>query len=450
MQNTKNIDQRSVLYGLINKDYIVIDRAQGMYLYDTEGKKYLDIVGGAAVVTIGHSVPEVIDAITEQAKKVCYVYGGTFTNEARIKLAAKIIEMSPRGMDKVFFCSGGSEAVESAIKIARQYQLEKGYTSKYKVISRWQSYHGNTIATLSVGGRPTWRAKYTPYLLQFPHIAQCNCYRCPYGLEYPKCNIKCAWELEKVIKYEDAETVSAFILEPVIGTTASAMVPPNEYFPIIRDICDKYKVLLIVDEIITGMGRTGKNFAVDHFNVVPDIIATAKGLGSGYAIIAAVIVHKKITDALINGTGELTHSFTFAGSPLVCATGLAVVEYLNKNNLIQRSAEMGKIFLNKLCRLKELPMVGDVRGIGLLLGVELVKNKETKQPYEPGKKVAKMVADYCRENGVLIIAGVTGSSDGISGDHLQLSPPFIINEKEIDFVVNVLERAINDVYNRLN
>ncbi|HZK12282.1 MAG TPA: aspartate aminotransferase family protein [Atribacterota bacterium] len=449
MEIAKYFNQSSVFYSSVNSEYVVVDKAQGMYLYDTKGKKYLDAAGGVAVVTIGHSVPEVIDAITEQAKKVSYVYGGTFTSEARIKLAEKIIKMSPRGMDKVFFCSGGSEAVESAIKIARQFQLEKGYASKYKVISRWQSYHGNTIATLSIGGRPSWRAKYTPYLLQFPHIAQCNCYRCPYGLEYPECNIRCARELERVIKYEGAETVSAFILEPIIGTTDTAVVPPNEYFSIIRNICDKYKVLLIVDEVITGMGRTGKNFAVDHFNVIPDIIATAKGLGSGYTSIGSVIVHKKITDAIINGTGELTHSFTYSGNPLVCATGLAVVEYLEKNNLVQRSAEMGKIFLNKLYRLKKLPMIGDVRGIGLLLGVELVKNKETKEPYEPDKKVNKLVSNYCRENGVLIVSGVTGSSDGISGDCLQISPPFIISEEEIDFVVEVLGRAINDVYDKL-
>lgn len=449
MKNPKHLDQSSVLYKNVGGEQVLVEKAEGMYVYDTEGKKYLDIAGGIAVVTIGHAVPEVIDAITDQAKKVTFVYGGTFTSEARIKLASKVIEMSPAGMDKVFFCSGGSEAVESAIKIARQYHLEAGNASKYKVISRWQSYHGNTMTTLSVGGRPSWRTKYTPYLTQFPHIAQCNCYRCPYGLEYPKCDIKCARELERVIKYEDPETVSAFILEPVTGTTATATVPPKEYFPIIREICDRYNVLLIVDEVITGVGRTGKNFAVDHFNVVPDIIATAKGLASGYAPIGAVIVHKKITDAVINGTGVLTHSFTFSGTPLVCAAGLAVVEYLEKNNLVQRSAEKGKVFLDKLSKLTDLPMVGDVRGIGMLLGVELVKDKETKEPYEPSKNVSGLIASYCRENGVLIVAGVPGSSDGISGDQLQLSPPFIINEEEMDLTVDVLRRAIESVYDRV-
>lgn len=449
MKKSMDFDQSNVLYSTVNNDYVVIDKAKGMYVYDIDGNKYLDIAGGIAVVNIGHSVPEVIQAIEEQVKKVSYVYGGTFTSEARIRLAAKIIELAPKGMDKVFFCSGGSEAVESALKIARQYQLEKGFASKYKVISRWQSYHGNTIATLSLGGRPSWRSKYTPYLLQLPHISQCNCYRCPYNLDYPGCNIKCAWELERVIKFEGEETVSAFILEPITGTTATATIPPKEYFSIIRDICDKYNVLLIVDEVITGMGRTGKNFAVDHFDIVPDIIATAKGLGSGYTSIGAAIVHKKIVKAILEGSGELTHSFTYAGNPLSCSAALASVEYLIKNNLIKRSAEMGRFFLEKLSRLEELPMVGDVRGIGLLLGIELVKNKKTKEPYQADKKVAKQIADYCRDHGVLIVAGVTGSSDGIIGDQLQLSPPFIINEDEVNLVVDIIESAIKYVYDKL-
>ncbi len=438
-----------VMYSVVEKKYPVVEYAKDMYVYDTEGRKYLDCAAGIAVANIGHGVEDVINEIYSQAKKATFVYGGTFTSNARQKLANQIIDMAPKGMDKVFFCSGGSEAMESVIKIARQYHLECGNTGKYKIISRWQSYHGNTITTLSVGGRPSWRKKYEPYFNEMPHISQCNCYRCPYGMKKESCNIMCAKELERIIKFEGPETVAAFIIEPIIGTTAAATMPPVEYIKEIRDICDKYNVLLCYDEVITGFGRTGKNFAADHFGVVPDLIGVAKGLGSGYMPIGGVIIHKKIVDAIINGSGELAHSFTFAGNPLACAAASKVLEYMNNNNLVENSRLMGEYFLEKLKELEALPCVGEVRGVGLMLAVEFVKDKKTKAPFKADVKFSGRVAGYCFERGLMVTAGVAGSADGIDGEAMQIAPPYIITKEQIDFAVSLLKEAIEYTYNQI-
>ncbi|MGI6424655.1 MAG: aspartate aminotransferase family protein [Tepidanaerobacteraceae bacterium] len=434
---------------VLNKQYPIVDHAKGMYVYDTDGKCYIDCAAGIAVVNIGHSVPEVIDAIKIQAERVCFTYGGTFTSEPRLRLAEQIIKMAPQGMERVFFCSGGSEAIESLLKIARQYQIERGCPDKYKVITRWQSYHGNTIATLGLGGRPSWRSKYDVYLPKMPHIAQCNCFRCPYGLSYGNCGLPCAYELERIIKYEGPETVSAFLIEPITGTTAAATVPPKEYIQIVRDICDKYDVLFCVDEVITGFGRTGKNFAIDHFDVVPDLIGIAKGLASGYVPLGGVIVNKKVADAFVNGSGALQHSFTFAGNPLACAAASAALSYIEKENLVNRSAKMGKVFLEKLKTLSDLPMVGDVRGIGLMLGIEFVKDKETRKPYPGSAKISSRISKYCFNHGVIVTAGVSGSADGVDGEAMQIAPPFIISEEDMEVVVTTLREGILETYEQL-
>lgn len=439
-----------VLCSVLNKRYPVVDHAEGVYIYDTEGKRYIDCAAGIAVVNIGHAVGPIIDAMAGQASKISFVYNGAFTSEARFRLADQIIEMAPKGMDKVFFCSGGSEAMESMLKIARQYQIECGRPGKYKVISRWQSYHGNTVATLSMGGRSSWRAKYDPYLTAMPHIAPCNCYHCPYRLSYPSCGLPCAWELERIIKYEGPDTVSAFVIEPITGTTAAATVPPKEYMEIIRYICDKYEVLFGVDEVITGFGRTGKNFAIDHFDVTPDLIGAAKGLGSGYAPIGAVIIHQKIVDTVAQGTGELTHSFTFAGNPLACATASAVLAYMKENRLVERSEKMGKLFLDKLKGLADLPMVGDVRGIGMMIAIEFVRDKAMHEPYPAGSKISGRIASRCFDHGVIVTAGVEGAADGICGDAMQIAPPFIIEEADMDLVVETVKNAILYTYQQIS
>lgn len=401
----------------------------------------MDCAAGIAVVNIGHGVEEVITRMIEQANKICFVYGGTFTSQVRKNLADKIISVAPEGMDKVFLCSGGSEAMESVMKIARQYHIERGKERKNKIISRWQSYHGNTTGTLALGGRPSWREKYEDF---FPRnimqIPTCNCYRCPYGEVESTCSCQCAMALEQKIKYEGPDTVAAFVIEPITGTTSAAVIPPQKYMKKVREICDKYDVLFCVDEVITGFGRTGRNFAVDHYGIVPDLIGFAKGLGSGYVPIGGVIVHKKIVDAVARGSGSLTHSFTFSGNPIACAGAEAVLDYICEKDLVTRSRKMGELFLEKLQCLKKYPVVGDIRGIGLLLGVEFVKEKETKEPLD--FNFSAEIAKYCFQQGLMITGGVTGSADGIAGDALQIAPPFIITEEEIDLVVGKLQEAI--------
>lgn len=432
-----------VFYKSLFKDYKRIDHGEGVYLYDTEGNKYLDLGAGLAVTNIGHGVKEVAEAIALQASRITYLNGGAFSSNVREELAERIISLAPEGMARVFFCSGGSEAVESMAKIARQYQIEAGRPSKYKIISRWQSYHGNTFGTLSLGGRPSWRSRYEDLLLHMPHIAQCNCYRCPYGLSCEICGLPCAEELERVIKYEGPDTVAAFMLEPIVGTTATATAPPQGYFQRIRQICDKYDVLLCCDEVITGLGRTGKPFAVNHFGVTPDLISVAKGLGGGYVPIGAVIAHQKVVDAIANGSGILEHSYTFGGMPISCAGANAVLKYITDNGIIEKAAVSGELLLSKLkAALSELPAVGDLRGWGLLIGVELVADRATKKPFDPALNISGRISAYCLEHGLIVLSGVTGTADGIEGEALQISPPLTISEEEMDFAVSVLREAI--------
>lgn len=432
----------SVLYTALENKIPGAARAEGMYVYDADGKAYLDCAAGIAVVNIGHGVPEVIDAMHEQAKKVCFVYGGTFTSESRQRLADKVTSLASMGESRLFLCSGGSEAMESVIKMARQYHLERGNPRKFKIISRWQSYHGNTMATLAIGGRPSWRTKYEPYFFNSPHIPPCNCYHCPYRLEHPDCGVVCADELERAILYEGPENVAAFVLEPITGTTSTATAPPAEYIRRVRAICDKYDVLLCADEVITGFGRTGTNFAMDHFGIPPDLCGVAKGMASGYVPVGGVIAHEKVVDVIVKGTGVLTHSFTYSANPLVCAVADAALDYLNKNNLVQRSKIMGEIFLQKLKPLEELPYVGQVRGVGLLLGIEFVQDKKTRAPLPESVNFSSKVTSRCFEDGLIVIAGVQGAYDGTRGEAMQISPPFIITEEQMDFVVATLRKNI--------
>lgn len=440
-QNKSNVFTKS-----LSKTYKTITHAEGVYLFDEDGKRYMDFGAGLAVTNIGNGVKEVCDAIAKQAYEVTYLNGGAFTSAVREELASNLIKLAPDGMERVFFCSGGSEAVESMAKIARQYQIEMGRPEKYKIISRWQSYHGNTFGTLSLGGRPSWRSRYENLLLHMPHIAQCNCYRCPYGLERCSCNVPCAEELERVIKYEGADSVAAFVLEPVTGTTATATVPPVEYMQRIREICDKYDVLLCCDEVITGLGRTGRNFAVDHFDVTPDLISVAKGLGGGYVPIGAVIAHKKVVDAIANGSGILEHSYTFAGMPIATAGANAVVKYIIDNDVIGMAARNGTLLLEKLkAALADIPAVGDIRGIGMLAGVELVSDRENKTPFDPALGIAGKISAYCLDKGLLVLSGVTGTADGVVGDALQISPALTMTPEEMDVAIAILREAIVSV-----
>jgi adenosylmethionine-8-amino-7-oxononanoate aminotransferase len=434
-----------VFYRNLEKTYPLIERGQGIYLYDTEGNKYLDFGAGIAVVNIGYDVPEVIQAMIEQAGKTSFIYSAPFTSEPLIRLSKKIIDFAPEGMSKVLFVSGGSEAVETAIKLARQYHLECGRESKYRVIARWTSYHGNTLGALSASGRTLWRGHFMPYLQNFPHICPPYCYRCPFGREYPDCGVACAHELERVIKREGAKHISAFIAEPVIGTSAAGVTPPLEYYPIVREICDRYEVVFICDEVITGFGRTGANFGIDHWRVRPDIIVTGKGLGGGYTPLAAVILSEEITDAFLDGSGSHTQGYTYAGNPLSAAVGLAVLDYVERQGIVERVARLEGYLRQRLEGLGNLGIVGDVRGKGFLFGVEFVQGREDKDPFPREYELTRRIVDAALERRLMVISGMGGMVDGILGDHLQITPSLITTEQEIDRAVQILRDSMRQV-----
>ena len=440
----------SIFYRNLNRVYPIIERGHGIYLNDTEGNEYLDFGAGIAVVNIGYSVPEVIQAMADQSERASFIYSAPFTNEPQIRLSKKIIDLAPEGMSKVIFVSGGSEAVETAIKLARQYHLERGKESKYRIISRWTGYHGNTLGALSASGRPSWRYHYTPYLQNFPHIYPPYCYRCPYEKTYPECGVFCAHELERVIQFEGANYMSAFIAEPVIGTSATGVTPPPEYYPIIREICDRHDILFISDEVITGFGRTGANFGIDHWDARPDIIVTGKGIGGGYTPLAAVILSEKIYDTFAGGTASHTQGYTYAGNPLSAAIGLAVLEYVEANGLIERVANMEGYLKEKLEGLKSLGIIGDIRGKGFLFGIEFVQDPSTKAPFPGDYGLTQRIVEAALERKLMVIGGLGGMVNGILGDHLQITPSFVISKEEIDKAVSILHDAIGQVMKDLN
>ena len=436
----------SVLNSILDKSYLTIKRGEGIYLYDKDGNRIIDASGGPACVGIGHGVKEVIEAVIAQVQEISFLYSGQFTSEARELLADEIVDFSDNRFSKVFFVSGGSEATEAALKIARLYHLETGNPTKYVVVSRWKSYHGNTIGALSMSGRTAWREPFTPYLLDFPHIPPPYCYRCPYTLEYPGCGIKCAHELETVITQIGPNYISAFIAEPITGSTVPAMAPPPEYFGIVREICDKYKVLLIADEVRCAFGRTGKVFGMDHWNVLPDLMPVGKGLASGYAAIGAVLVTEKVYNAFQNGSRRIQHSHTYAGIPVSCAAALAVLRYIRAGNLVARSAEMGTYLFECAKRLEKYEIVGQVAGgKGLLLGIEFVKDKITKEPFPRQLRLNTWVVSEALKEGMNIVPGSGECADGVNGDRIEASPPFIITREQIDVVVAKLETVIDRV-----
>ena len=422
------------------KTYPMIDRGEGVYLYDQQGKAYLDASGGPMVVNIGHGVPEIIEAMVRQAEKVCFPYSGHFVSRAQIDFAEEVIKMAPPTMTKVYPVSGGSEATEIAVKMARQYFLGRGESERIKIISRWQSYHGSTLGALSVGGHTLYRQDY-PFLLNMPHIPAPYCYRCPFEKEYPGCGLLCAHTLERTIKDEGKSSIAAFIVEPVTGGTLGALTPPPEYFPIIREICDRYGVLLLADEVITGFGRTGKNFGVDHYKVSPDLIITGKGASSGYTPLGAVIISEKVFELFNTQRTSFPLGYTFSGNPVSCAVGTAVLRYITKHELVNRAQKMGEYLFDRFARLRELSIVGDIRGKGLLLGIELVKDKKEKTPYARNVKLAETIVARAFEQGLIIMPG-HGFKDNLTGDILMVAPPFIVKKEEIDEIADKLEAII--------
>jgi adenosylmethionine-8-amino-7-oxononanoate aminotransferase len=433
-----------VFYRNPTKFYPTAVRGEGVYIHDADGKTYLDGSGGAAVVSIGHGVPEIREAMLMQADLLAFAHGSQFTSAAAVSLADRIVAICPTGLVRVYYLSGGSEAVETAVKMARQYQVDRGMPSKYKVISRWTSYHGNTLGALALGGHTGRRKYYLPLIQHTPHIVPAYCYRCPFGRIPDACSLECADDLEKTILYESPDSVSAFMAEPVVGATAGALVPPPGYFQRIREICNRYDVLLIVDEVMTGIGRTGRNLGIDHWDTVPDMIVCAKGIASGYTPIGCVVTTETIHNTIKKGNGTFVHGHTYGQNPLSCAIAAAVLDYIARNDLVNRCASLGAHLLKRLESLRNHPIVGDTRGLGLFAGIEFVRDKETKQPFEPKDKVNVRIGNRAFEKGLICYPG-GGGADGVRGDHILLAPPFVITDGEIDRLVEILDLSIGDV-----
>jgi len=435
-----------VFYRNLHYSYPLINHGRGLYLYDVEGKKYLDASGGAAVANIGHGVKEIAEAISSQAQKVGYLNGMQFTHFPVEALAAEISKFLPFTSGKLYFLTSGSEAVEASIKLARQYWVENGQDTKIHIISRKPSYHGNTIAALSLSAREHYKEIFRPMLRKNIKIPAPYCYRCFWHEEYPSCQMKCADELEKAILKLGKENVSAFLTEVIGGTTTGAAVPPAEYFKIIRKICDKYKILLIVDEIMTGIGRTGKWLACHHFDLAPDIIIMGKGLTGGYLPLSALAVKKNIVDSISKKGRSFLHAQTYSHHPVGCAAGLATLNWIKRNNLVEKSSKMGGRFLKELLTLLNHPHVGDVRGKGLLLGVEFVKEKKGKTPFPRKKNYVEHFLSRAMTKGLILWPNI-GHADGVNGDLILLAPPFIITQTEISKILYILKEVLFEIKN---
>jgi adenosylmethionine-8-amino-7-oxononanoate aminotransferase len=429
------------------KELPVAVRGEGSWIFAADGRKYLDAAGQAAVVSIGHGVAEIGRAMAEQSSRLAFAHTTQFQSEPAEKLAARLLALAPPNFWKggrVYFTSGGSEATETAIKLARQYHLEKGQVERYRVLSRRQSYHGSTLGAMTVSGNVARRAPYAPMLAEWGHIAPCFCFHCPFEKTFPECGLACAEDLDSFLSRSDALSAAAFVFEPVVGATLGAAVPPAGYVARIAEICRKHGILLIADEVMTGMGRTGKPFAVQHWGVEPDIILTGKGIASGYAPLGAVLVAPRVVEAFENGSGTFKHGFTYQAHPVAAAAGNAVLDYIEAQHLFER---VGAAALD-LCKALEPLLghwhVGDIRGLGLLVGIEFVRDKATRAAFEPSEGIAERIRAAAMHEGVLTYP-TQGCVDGVRGDHILLAPPFIITAEESALIAKALASALAKV-----
>jgi adenosylmethionine-8-amino-7-oxononanoate aminotransferase len=416
---------------------------EGCYLIDAAGRRYLDGSGGAAVSCLGHSDPDVRAAMHAQIDALAFAHTGFFTSEPAERLADHLIARAPAGIERVYLVSGGSEAVEAALKLARQYFVEIGQPRRARVIARRQSYHGNTLGALAAGGNAWRRAQFAPLLVETSHVAPCYEYRDRAEDETPEAyGLRLADELEAEILRLGPETVMAFIAEPVVGATAGAVPAVPGYFRRIREICDRHGVLLILDEVMCGMGRTGRLFACEEDGVAPDIIAIAKGLGAGYQPIGAMLCSARVYDAVAQGSGFFQHGHTYMGHPVAAAAALAVLEAIEKRDLLAQVVARGETLDARLrAAFGQHPHVGDIRGRGLFRGVELVADRESKAPFDPARKLHARIKAAAFEAG-LICYPMGGTVDGVNGDHVLLAPPYIIADRQIDELVGKLEGAV--------
>ena len=417
-----------------------LDRAEGIYMWDTTGKRYIDGSSGAMVSNIGHSNPNVLAAMQKQMERGTFGYRLHFQTEASEKLAARAAALAPEGLNKVFFVSGGSEATESAMKLARQYALTCGEAQRYKVISRTPSYHGATLGALAVTGYAPMTAPFDPMMNAMPKIPAPRAYLDGLDPTDPATGHHYAQMLEDKILEEGPQTCLAFMVEPVGGASTGALVPPAGYMKRIREICDQYGVLLIHDEVMSGGGRTGRFFAAEHWDVTPDIICLSKGFGGGYVPLGAVIARDDIVEAVLDNGGFI-HGHTYAGNPLACAAGLAVIDEIERENLTENSALMGdKLAKNLRSLMQKYSIIGDVRGKGLLAAFELMSDRATKEPLPKGLNAYNRLVDIAYEKGLIIYSRRTRG--GLAGDHFLVCPPMITTEAQLGEITDLLDASL--------
>jgi adenosylmethionine-8-amino-7-oxononanoate aminotransferase len=417
----------------------------GIEIVDTTGKRYLDASGGAAVSCLGHGHPAVNKALHEQIDRLAYAHSGFFTTNVAEQLADNLIAHAPKGISHSYLVSGGSEAVEAALKMARQYFIETGQPQRRNIVTRRQSYHGNTLGALAAGGNEWRRAPFSPLLMQTHHIDPCFAYRyAEPGESEEAYGLRAADLLEQKIQELGPDTVMAFIAETVVGATAGAVTPAKGYFKRIREICDRHGVLLILDEVMCGMGRTGTLHACEQEGIAPDLMTIAKGLGGGYEPIGAVLLSRKIYDAFASGSGFFQHGHTYMAHPLACAAGLAVQEAIQRDDLLTNVREMGALLQRRLGeRFGNHAHVGDIRGRGLFQAVELVEDRSSKTPFDPARKLHARVKKAAMARGLMVYP-MGGTIDGQRGDHVLLAPPFIVTADQIGEIVDRLGSAIDD------
>ncbi|MGE6376357.1 aspartate aminotransferase family protein [Peribacillus muralis] len=424
------MEQSSLIKPVLGETYPTISHGQGVFLYDKDGKDYLDASSGAVTANIGHGVQEVMEAMVQQAKQVSFVYRSQFTSEAAEELANKLAKLTKGDLTYSFFVNSGSEATETALKIAIQHWQEKGKPKKQKVISRWMSYHGITMGALSMSGHPIRRERFTSMLESYPSVSPPYCYRCPLQLDPHTCGMACASELEASIRRIGSDNIAAFIAEPVIGAAGGAIVPPDGYFQKLKKICEENDILFIADEVMTGFGRTGKMLACEYWDVEPDIVTFGKGMSGGYTPIAAAVMTKKVMEPILNGSRSIIGGHTLSANPLSCAVSLAVLKYVEENELVEKSADRGKDLsrgLEKLAR--KYSFIGDIRGRGLLIGLEFVQDKATKKPFSNPADVTNAIIGLGTKNGILLYPAAAGL-DGVTGSAIIISPPLTITEEE--------------------
>jgi len=429
--------QSPLFYRRLDRRFRRAVRAEGCWIEDETGRRYLDGSGGALVANLGHGVPEVADAMADATRTLGYVNGTQFTNRWAEELAVTLERHLPGELRYSYFLGSGSEAVEAAVKLARQAQLDRGEARRWKVVTLVPSYHGNTLAALSLSGREHARAPFAPLLVDFPRISGPDPYRDPENA------VRAADLLEEEILRQGPETVAAFLAEPIGGSSTGARVPPPGYFPRVREICDRHGVLWIADEVLCGCGRTGRWFASEHVGAAPDIMVLGKGLNSGAAPLSAVVATPAVVESVAHARGAFLHAQTYVHAPAICAAGLATVRLLEERRLVERVAALEPRFFAALERVRDHPWVGDVRGRGLLAGIELVADRASRRPFPRAARVAERAVEACFERGLIVWPNV-GHVAG-EGDLLMLGPPFTISEEEIDELAQRLRAALDDL-----